>query len=268
MTRIALITGATSGLGRSLADALSDDGWRILVHGRNRQRCDEVVSQIRSRGGQCQPYVADLSSLTEVTALGNAIAGDVAELDLLVNNAGAGAGRPGAPREVSADGVELRLAVNYLAPVQLTRLLADRLKAAGGHAQVLNIGSVGQSPVDPADPQLERGYDGMTAYVRSKFALAAFTFDLAERWRGMVNVNCVHPATYMDTAMVRESGVSPWTTVDAGCAAVRQVVEAGTSETGNFYDGANQTRSHRQSYDRAVQKWLADLAEQLISSAV
>jgi NAD(P)-dependent dehydrogenase (short-subunit alcohol dehydrogenase family) len=267
MTRTALITGATSGLGRALADALADEGWRVLAHGRNQQRCEEVATQIRSRGGDCRPYLADLASLREVTQLGNQVAADVAGLNLLVNNAGVGAGRPGAGRELSADGVELRLAVNYLAPVRLTELLAGTLRAAGPQAQVLNIGSVGQSPVDRSDPQLERGYDGMTAYVRSKFALAAFTFDLAERWRGSVNVNCVHPATYMDTAMVRESGVSPWASVATGCAAVLQVIQAGQHQTGGFYDGAHKGRSHPQTYDPGVQKWLAELAAELIAAA-
>lgn len=268
----ALVTGATSGLGRDVARALAGRGWTVLVHGRNRQSAAEAVAEIRAGGGSAEAYVADLSSLRRTAELAERIGTDLPALGLLVNNAAAGAGAPLGGRETSEDGYELRLAVNYLAPVLLTRLLRPLLTAAAaaataaGSAQVLNIGSIGQSPLDFRDPQYTRGYDGMTAYTRSKFALAAFTFAAAEDYaQDGIRVNCSHPATYMDTGMVRESGIRPWTSVAEGTEAVLYAVEAGRSDTGAFFEGAGRSKANRQTYDPGLQKRLADLTGELLA---
>ena len=261
----ALVTGATSGLGRDVARALASRGWTVLVHGRNPRSAAEAVAEIRAAGGSAEAYVADLSSLRRTAELADQVAADVPALGLLVNNAGAGAGAPRGGRETSEDGYELRLAVNYLAPVLLTRMLRPLLAAAES-AQVLNIGSVGQSPIDFKDPQYTRGgYDGMTAYTRSKFALAAFTFAAAKDYaQDRVRVNCTHPATYMDTGMVRESGVQPWTSVAEGTKAVMYAVRAGRSDTGVFFEGTGTSKSNRQTYDAGLQQRLAELTGELL----
>ncbi|WP_346427570.1 SDR family NAD(P)-dependent oxidoreductase [Streptomyces sp. AcE210] len=88
----ALITGATSGLGRSLARALAGRGWTVLVHGRDESRCAAVVKELRTAGGTAYPYLADLASLRETAELGRRVAAEHPSLGLLVNNAGVGAG--------------------------------------------------------------------------------------------------------------------------------------------------------------------------------
>lgn len=265
----ALVTGATSGLGRSLARALADRGWTVLAHGRDEDRLAAVVDELRAAGGTAHPYLADLSSLNEAAELGRRVAADHPSLGLLVNNAGVGAGRDARVREVSRDGYELRFAVNYLAPVVLTRALHAPLRAAGT-AQVLNIGSIGQSPVDPDDIQFTRRYDGMEAYTRSKFALAAFTFTIAEEYaREGIRVNCVHPANYMDTTMVVEAGVRPWTTVAQGTAAVLHALDEGArGASGQYYNESRRAQAHRLAYDPATQRRLASLTERLIAPVV
>ncbi|GAB1643586.1 SDR family NAD(P)-dependent oxidoreductase [Krasilnikovia sp. MM14-A1259] len=263
----ALVTGATSGLGRGLAKELSGRGWTVLVHGRDERRCAAVVEELRATGGQAQAYVADLAELRQVAELANRVAADHPGLGLLINNAGVGSGGHRDGRQVSADGYELRLAVNYLAPVLLTRLLHGQLRAAAP-SQVLNIGSVGQSEIDFADPQFTRRYDGMEAYTRSKFALAAFTFATAAQYEpDGITVNCSHPANYMDTAMVREAGVSPWTTVAAGCRAALYALDQGAGETGVFYNERHAGRAHRRAYDAGLQRQLLALTDELIGTA-
>ncbi|WP_326723296.1 SDR family NAD(P)-dependent oxidoreductase [Streptomyces sp. NBC_00243] len=264
----ALVTGATSGLGRSLARALADRGWTVLVHGRDEGRCAEVVGELRAAGGTAYPYLADLSSLKEAAELGRRVAAEHPSLGLLVNNAGVGAGRDSRRREVSRDGYELRLAVNYLAPVVLTHALRSPLRAAGS-AQVLNIGSIGQSPVDPDDVQFTRRYDGMEAYTRSKFALAAFTFTIAEEYAAEgIRVNCVHPANYMDTTMVTEAGVRPWSSVAEGTAAVLHAVDDGArGASGQYYNESRRAKAHRLAYSVDTQRRLASLTEALIAPA-
>jgi NAD(P)-dependent dehydrogenase (short-subunit alcohol dehydrogenase family) len=238
------------------------------VHGRDHDKCVAVVDELRAAGGTAYPYVADLASLRETADLGRRVAAEHPSLGLLVNNAGVGAGRDAHHRELSLDGYELRFAVNYLAPVVLTRVLRSPLRAAG-RAQVLNIGSIGQSPVDPDDIQFTRHYDGMEAYTRSKFALAAFTLTVADEYaRDGIAVNCVHPANYMDTPMVTEAGVRPWSSVAQGTTAVLRALDEGArGANGQYYNEGRPAKAHRLAYSADVQQRLASLTEQLIVPA-
>ena len=164
---------------------------------------------------------------------------------------GAGFGAPGAPRELSPDGYELRWAVNYLAPVALTRGLLDTLRA-NAPTRIVNIGSIGQRPIDFDNLQLEHDYDGTLAYRRAKLALVAWSFDLARELTGDgVSVNCVHPATLMDTAMVRESAGPTRSTVEEGGQAVLRLVLDPVG-TGDFYEGTRVSRAHPDAYDPGV----------------
>jgi NAD(P)-dependent dehydrogenase (short-subunit alcohol dehydrogenase family) len=257
MTRI-LITGASDGLGRALAFALAERGYELIVHGRDADRLAEVAERTGA-----QAIRADLSSLAEVRRLAAAVEGD---LDVLVNNAGIGFGAPGAPRQLSTDGYELRLAVNYLAPYLLTRLLLPQLKRAAP-ARIVNVASIGQRPFDVDDPMLERGYDGTEAYRRAKLALIAHTFDLAEELAGTgVTANCLHPASLMPTTMVREAGTGHIDTLERGLqATMRLVVDpALAGVTGRYFDREREARALDQAYDLDFRKRLRDLTESLV----
>ena len=135
--KTALITGSTDGVGRMVAERLGADGWRILVHGRDRGRGEQVVAAIKKSGGAAEFLQADLSSLAEVRRLADAVQKATKRLDLLINNAGIGSGGPQGMRETSADGYELRFAVNYLSGFLLTHLLMPLLEEqrAGAHRQ-------------------------------------------------------------------------------------------------------------------------------------
>jgi NAD(P)-dependent dehydrogenase (short-subunit alcohol dehydrogenase family) len=258
-----LITGATSGLGRYVAFELARSGHFVLAHGRDAGRTEQLVAELRTEG-EAEGFVADLASLAQVRRLGEEVAAAHPRLDVLINNAGVGGGPRGSGREVSADGHELRLAVNYLAPVALTRALLPQLRA-GAPARIVNVGSAGQEPLDFGDPELTRGYSGMSAYRRSKFALAAHTFALAEELGDSgVSVNVLHPATYMDTAMVREGGIAPWNTVADGAPGVLALATRDLG-TGGYVDGTRPARAHEQAYDREVQRRLAAVTGQLLA---
>jgi NAD(P)-dependent dehydrogenase (short-subunit alcohol dehydrogenase family) len=267
-TPIALVTGATAGLGRAVAAALAASGLHVLVHGRDAGRAAAAVDDITKSGGTAQAVLADLASLDQVRSLADRVTADHGSVALLVNNAGIGAGRPPyRRRQLSADGHELRLAVNYLAPVLLTRRLIPALRS-GAPARIVNVGSVGQAPVDFADLRMETGYTGPQAYYRSKFALAAFTFDLAEELEGSgITVNCLHPASLMNTHMVRESLIPPMSTVSAGVKAVLNLATgpAGATATGRYFDGTNQTRAHEGTYDPATRSRLRTVTAELLA---
>ncbi|MFG2126668.1 SDR family NAD(P)-dependent oxidoreductase [Streptomyces sp. NPDC048751] len=258
-----LITGATSGLGRYVAFELVRSGHVVLAHGRDPERTGRLVEELRAEGA-AEGFVADLASLAQVRELAAHVGDAHPDLDVLINNAGVGAGAPGAGRELSTDGHELRLAVNYLAPVTLTRALLPVLRA-NTPARIVNVGSVGQDPLDFDDIEFRRAYDGFAAYRRAKFALAAHTFALAEQLAGTgVSVNVLHPATFMDTPMVREGGVTPWNTVADGAPGVLALATRDTG-TGGYFDGTRPARAHEGTYDPAVRKRLAAVTEQLLA---
>jgi NAD(P)-dependent dehydrogenase (short-subunit alcohol dehydrogenase family) len=261
---VVLITGATSGLGRYLAGQLAGSGWQVLAHGRDPARVAELVADF---GGGARGFVADLARLGDVRELAALVRAEVPRLDVLVNNAGIGFGAPGEGRQVSADGHELRFAVNYLAPVLLTRLL-EPLQTASAPSRIVNVGSLGQVPFDPADAEFEHGYNGVDAYRRSKLALAAFTFDLAgELPAAEVTANCLHPATFMDTAMVARGGITPVSTVEQGGEATLRLITdpALDGVTGQFFDGLRISRARPESYDPRFRAELREVTDQMLS---
>ena len=263
--KTALVTGSTDGVGRLVAKRLGEMGARVLVHGRNRDRGERVVAEIEAGGGRAELLLADFAALSEVRALAEAVRRRTDRLDILINNAGIGTGRPGAPRETSADGHELRFAVNYLAGFLLTHLLLPLLRKSAP-ARIVNVASAGQQPIDFADVMLERRYNGARAYCQSKLAQIMFTFDLAEDLRGSgVTVNALHPATYMDTTMVRGAGVTPISTVEEGTEAILYLATSPALEgrSGLYFDGLRETRAHPQAYDAEARRRLKALSLQL-----
>ena len=264
--RIALITGATSGVGRVVAERLGRSGWHVLAHGRDAARGRSLVEHIETAGGQAQFYRTDLASLAEVRRLAAEVSSEFPRLRLLINNAGIGFGRPGAGRQTSADGFELRFAVNYLAPFLLTRLLLPNILAAAP-ARIVNVASAGQQDLDFADLQLERGYSGVDAYCRSKLALIMFTFDLATELAGTgVTVNAVHPASLMDTFMVREAGMAPLSTIDDGAYAIMNLAVSPqmSGRTGEYFDRLVPARARAQAYDAAAREMLRQASFDLV----
>jgi NAD(P)-dependent dehydrogenase (short-subunit alcohol dehydrogenase family) len=261
-----LVTGATDGLGRALARELAARGATVLVHGRSQERLDDTLRGLREATGseRLRPYRADLASLEEVRRLGREV-GAEQRLDVLVNNAGiAGVG----DRQESADGHELRFAVNYLAPFLLTSLLLPLLERSAP-ARVVNVASVGQVPVDFDDVMLERGWEPLRAYRQSKLAQVMFTFELAERLRAAgetgVTVTALHPATLMDTKMAIESFGYAMSSVEEGVAAtLRLAVDPEVDGvSGRYFDGLRESRANAQAYDPEARRRLWGLSEQL-----
>src|SRR5271157_784204 len=260
-----LITGATSGLGKELAQALAKQGATVLLHGRDAGRGHATVRQIKetTSNDRIEFFCADLSSLREVNELSQAVRSRVTQLDVLVNNAGVGFGKDGSKRELSQDGYELRFAVNYLASYLLTEGLISLLKASAP-ARIVNVASVGQAPLDFDNIMLTHGYSGVTAYRKSKLAMIIWTFDLAERLAGTgVTVNALHPASLMPTKMVLEAGWQTMSSVEEGLKATLKLVvdPALENATGEFFDGLSLAKANAQAYDKTVRQRLAALSQ-------
>ena len=263
----ALITGSTDGVGRAVAEFLGREGFRVLVHGRDRQRGEAVVDGIVAAGGAAEFLRADLASLADVRRLATAVAENADRLDILINNAGIGTA--GADRLTSADGYELRFAVNYLAGFLLTRLLLPLLRRSAP-ARIVNVSSGGQQAIDFDDVMLTHGYSGMRAYCQSKLAQILFTFDLAGELAGTgVTATCLHPATYMDTAMVRRAGVKPWSSVEEGAGAIMNLARSPSlaGKTGLYFNGMNPAQPNAQAYDLDARHRLRALSLELTGLA-
>jgi NAD(P)-dependent dehydrogenase (short-subunit alcohol dehydrogenase family) len=137
-------------------------------------------------------------------------------------------------------------------------------------ARIVNVSSAGQHPIDFSDVMLTRGYSGVRAYCQSKLAQILFTFDLTEELSGgNVTVNCLHPATYMDTTMVRLSGAKPISTVEQGGAAILQLVEspALAGRSGLYFSGMQESRADPQAYEEEARKRLRALSFDLVGFA-
>jgi len=262
-----LVTGATDGLGRALARELAARGATVLLHGRTKARLEDTRREIVEATGsdRLQTYLADLASLEQVRRLGREVDGDQERLDVLVNNAGIGGD---GPRQESADGHELRFAVNYLAPFLLTELLLPLLRRSAP-ARIVNVASVGQVPIDFDDVMMERGYDALRAYRQSKLAQIMFTFELAERLRAAgesgVTVNALHPATLMNTKMALETFGYAMSTIEDGVEATLRLVVAPELEgvSGRYFDRLDESRANAQAYDAEARRRLWRLSAAL-----
>lgn len=257
-TKTILITGATDGLGRGVAEALADQGHTLLVHGRNQERLDELAVALDTT---VRTYRADLASLDAVRDLAAALLAAEPRIDVLIANAGIA----GDVRRESPDGYELTFAVNYLSQFLLVTRLLDRLRASAP-ARIVLVSSLGQAPVDFDDVMLERGFDGGRAYAQSKLAQIAFGLQLARRVDpAEVTVTSLHPSTYMPTKMVLAAGTRPVDSLQRGVAATTRLAVDPELDgvTGVFYDREHEAAPHPWATDPEVQERLWRLSERL-----
>jgi NAD(P)-dependent dehydrogenase (short-subunit alcohol dehydrogenase family) len=268
--KTALITGSTDGVGRYVAGKLAAAGARVLIHGRDRDRAKALGDEIRRAWrGEATFYQADLSSLAGARELADAVLADHKRLDVFVSNAGIGSRSGGAGRRESADGYELRFAVNYLSGFLLAYRLLPLLKASAP-SRIVNVASLGQHPIDFDDVMITKDYSGSRAYAQSKLAQIMLTIDLARELEGTgVTVNSLHPATYMNTTMVREGGIAPMSTVEQGGDAILHLVTGDdvAGKSGLFFNGMREAQANAQAYDAAARKRLRDLSLELTGLA-
>jgi len=265
---VVLVTGSTDGLGRAVAERLAVDGATVLIHGRDGEKLASTAHELRSVSGndRVRTYVADFASLEQVRAMAHEVEAENHRLHVLINNAGVGSGKPaGTTRQESADGYELRFAVNHLASFVLTTRLLHLLRRSAP-ARVVNVASAGQYPIDFDDVMLEREYEGARAYRQSKLAQIMFGFDLAERIPAdEVTVNSLHPATFMPTKIVLEQhGHSVDSLEDGVEATLRLAVGADVDGvTGRYFNRQEEARAEDQAYDPMARRRLWELSAKL-----
>ncbi|MGB3700028.1 MAG: SDR family NAD(P)-dependent oxidoreductase, partial [Anaerolineales bacterium] len=191
--KVCLITGATSGIGKVTAAALAAQGAEVIITGRNRQKTETTVRQIKTETGNeaIQYLLADFSDLEQVRDLASTFNERSSRLDVLVNNAGSFFNtRQGTPY-----GVEMTFLVNHLAPFLLTNLLLETIRDCAP-ARIINVSSDAHKygTMNFDDLGFKRGYAGMKAYARSKLANVLFTYEAVRRLgESGVTINALHP---------------------------------------------------------------------------
>jgi retinol dehydrogenase-12 len=191
--KVCLVTGATAGIGKVTASALASQGADLIITGRNQQKTEDTVQEIRTEtgNGSVQYLLADFSDLQQVRQLGESFKERYSRLDVLVNNAGAFFNS----RVETSYGVEMTFLINHLALFLLTNQLLEIIKDSAP-ARIVNVSSEGhrQDKMDFEDLGFKQGYFGMRAYGRSKLANILFTYELARRLENTrVTVNALHP---------------------------------------------------------------------------
>ena len=266
--KVAVITGATSGLGQWVALGLARAGLHTVLIVRDAARGEATRRFIaeRAKEASTELVMADLASLQQVRAAGQAIAAAHPRLDVLVNNAGLITPR----RMLTAEGREMILAVNHLAPFVLSTALEGALQA-GAPSRIVDVGSTAsdRATLDVTDLEGERSWNALRAYGRSKLALMMASFERARRLEGSgVAVNVVHPGV-VATTLGSVPGPIGW-----GWAALRPFMitpERGADTplhlalspevegvTGRYWKRCKPARPNRQALDMAVVRRLWD----------
>lgn len=286
--RVAVVTGANTGIGYHTAAVLADRGARVVLAVRNLEKGNDAVARIRaaSPGADVTVQRLDLTSLDSVRGAAEALRAAYPRIDLLINNAGV----MFTPKQTTADGFELQFGTNHLGHFALTGLLLEHMLVEG--SRVVTVSSMGHrllAAIHFDDLHWERGYNRFAAYGQAKLANLLFTYELqrrlAAKGRPTIAV-AAHPGgsntelTRNLPALVRpvERLVSPLVFQNAEMGAL-PTLRAATDPTvagGQYYgpDGLGQQRGHpkrvgssKQSHDAELQHRLWLVSEELTGVA-
>ncbi|MFW9800860.1 MAG: SDR family oxidoreductase [Candidatus Thorarchaeota archaeon] len=274
--KVCIVTGSNSGIGKETALALAELDATVVMVVRNAERGEAARSDIvdKTKRNRIDLMLCDLSSLDSIRQFAKEFVAKHDRLDVLINNAGAAYHK----RQVTIDGFEQTLAVNYIGPFLLTHELLPVLKASAP-SRVINLtsGIHFRAKVDFEDLQNERKYRGMSAYGDAKLMVVMHTYELARRLEGTgVSVNVVHPgfaATNMGSSMgglrnkimfkmVRPLQISPREGAETSVYVASSTEVEGM--TGKYFAKKQEQRSSEASYDEEAQKRLWHVTEQLL----
>jgi NAD(P)-dependent dehydrogenase (short-subunit alcohol dehydrogenase family) len=266
--RTALVTGGTSGIGRSLAEALAGAGLTVGIVARDARRGEEARGAIATASGneRVELFTGDLSDLSSVRRLAEAVAEAHQAIDILVHCAAVYSRR----RAVTADGLETMFATNLAGPFLLTNLVLDQLRE--GPARILVLSAPSTVQLDFDDLQAERRFRSLTAFGASKAADLLFTFELARRLEGSgVTANAIHPGL-VRTNLMRDAPAplrwATWLVSRSPARAVESIVPVALApeyegRTGRFYKAGREIDAPSYTRDPEVARRLWDATASL-----
>lgn len=275
--KIALVTGANSGIGFATAQGLAQRGATVVMLCRNRDKGEAARQAIAQATGSQTVHLilADLGVQTQVRRAADEFKARFSRLDILINNA---AIIP-AQRELTSDGLETQFAVNHLSYVLLTHLLLDVLKASAP-ARIVNVSSNlhARGKIDFDDLQSAKAYPtmGWGQYSNTKLMNHLFTFELARRLHGTgVTVNCVHPGvigTNLSRTLpkwMHRVYVAVMPKPEDGAKTSLYVATAPelANVTGKYFADRKEAQPAPAALDRATAERLYDLSLRMVNSA-
>ncbi len=200
MSKTILLTGATDGIGFETAKMLVVHGYHLLLHGRNEAKAHDVKQALLALNpnAKIDVYIADLSILTEVKDMAQAIIASNIKIDALINNAGIFITNHG----LSTYGIDIRFIVNTIAPYMLTRLLLPILQV---NARIINLSSQAQMPIEWQALIHGGELDASSAYAQSKLGITLWSLALAKELEGKAIVIAINPKSFLGSKMVMEA---------------------------------------------------------------
>ncbi len=268
--KTALVTGATTGIGFETARALSQAGFRVLVHGRTRDKAREAVSRID--GEHLIPVYGDLADLGAIRDLAAGIRTHHPRLDVLVNNAGVW----NSHLECTREGIEKTFAVNHLAYFLLTGLLHDHLTP---RARIICVASDSHKQVKGIafdDLNLSKNYHGLRSYAQSKLANVLFCYAY-DRWKGDATTICAVQPGLVQTDIgikgntwlhrlawrVRRQMSGHKTPLEGAATSIFLATVADQPPSGLYWDDKQPKRSYSSSYNEEEARRLWEVSEAL-----
>lgn len=246
-----LITGSTDGIGKLAAIKLAEQGHEVYLHGRNREKLDTVVSEIKNqtKNKNIKGFVADFSNLDAVKQMAHQIEEELSQIDILVNNAGV----YNSSKSQNNSGLDLRFVVNYLAPFLLTNELIPLLKQ-GENSRIINLSSAAQSPLDFEVLTGKAKRSSSETYAQSKLALTMWSFHLAKQ-EPLLKVVAVNPGSLLNTKMANEAFGKSWSSADKGADILYELAtsEVHQDASGKYIDNDRGTfsKAHPDAYNAA-----------------
>ncbi len=259
-----VITGSTDGIGKLAATKLAKAGYHMVLHGRNRQKLEQTIFEVKSAANNesITGIISDLSDVSSIRSMTAELTQNHSSIDVLINNAGVyHSALPQNPV-----GMDMRFAVNYLAPYILTHALLPVLEK-GNSPRVINLSSAAQQSVsmeaflgqEPISPQ--------SAYAQSKLALTMWSFYFAQEHPGITTI-AVNPGSLLNTKMVKEAFGQHWSPADKGASILYDlaIMEKYAHSNGKYFDNDRGAfnKAHLDAYDKVKIKQLISATEKII----
>ena len=259
--KLILVTGSTDGIGKQTALTLAKMGHKVIVHGRNEERCRNAAEELKFQSGsnEIEMAVGDFTDLESITEMAWDVKNRFTRLDVLVNNAGVFEKE----KVILKNGFERTFMVNHLAPFALTLQLLDLIQTTPG-SRIVNVSSMAQSgSIDFDNLNGVKHFDPYQAYALSKLENVLFTYKLVRVLKDKtVTVNCLHPGV-ISTKLFHEGwGGFGGSSLEKGArtpvyAAISPEME---NKTGLYLVNEHEKRSAAISYDKKIQDRLWDLS--------
>jgi len=264
MSKTILITGSTDGIGKLAAIKLAQSGHHVILHGRDAEKLSNTLQEIKSTTGNenITGYEADFSKFGDVKNMAAKINAEQSSIDVLVNNAGIFK----TPHPMTESGLDIRMVVNYLAPVILTNAILPLLLKTES-PRIINLSSAAQASVSASSFEHNINLSHNEAYAQSKLAILLWSFYIAEQQAKVVTI-ALNPGSLLNTKMVREAYGKHWSSADKGADIIIDLstqAKYGDS-SGKYFDNdkGGFGRAHPDAYDSDAIKNLMSLTTTIL----